>query len=158
MKLPANSRTNEAEAAKKSRNLASVQKREKNLSLEIKNYQRKTMLNGIDQLEDLNSCYTLVQQSKAAGVNPMIVSNFKGKAILDNLHDLKIWFDANYFNRQTFKEFLADPLGSKLIDAWAASDPAVAENVKAQNHVKKAIVKVAQACESRKIDLDAPSQ
>ena len=28
-----------------------AKKREKNLSLDIRNYQRKTMLNGIDQLE-----------------------------------------------------------------------------------------------------------
>ncbi len=35
-------------------------KREKNLSLEIKNYQRKTMLNGIDQLEQLDQAYDLV--------------------------------------------------------------------------------------------------
>mmetsp|Transcript_28447 Transcript_28447/g.37946 ORF Transcript_28447/g.37946 Transcript_28447/m.37946 type:complete len:103 (-) Transcript_28447:400-708(-) len=74
-------------------------KREKNLSLDIKNYQRKTMLNGIDQLEKLDELYDLVQQAKAVGVDPMIVSNYKGKAILDNLHDLKIWYDTRFFNR-----------------------------------------------------------
>jgi len=33
------------------------------------------------------------------GVDPMIVTNYQGKAILDNLHDLKIQYDANFFNR-----------------------------------------------------------
>ena len=60
----------------------------------------------------------------------MIVTNFKGKAILDNLHELKVSYDNNFFNRQTYKEFLQDPLGSKLLDSWAASDPEVIDNVK----------------------------
>ena len=53
----------------------------------------------------------------------MIVTNYKGKEILQSLHDLKREYDKDYFNRQTYKEFLVDPLGSKLIDAWAVTDP-----------------------------------
>ena len=40
---------------------AEPRKKDKNLSLDIKNYQRKTMLNGIDQLEKLDELYDLVQ-------------------------------------------------------------------------------------------------
>jgi hypothetical protein len=97
----------------------------KNLSLEIKNYQRKTMLNGIDQLEMLDQNHELVKLAKAQGIDPMVVSNFKGKEILENLRALKIEYDKQYFSRQTYKEFLVDPLGAKLIDAWAAKDPTV---------------------------------
>ena len=32
----------------------------------------------------------------------MVVTDYKGKAILDNLHDLKVQYDANFFNRQTY--------------------------------------------------------
>ena len=39
---------------------AEPRKKDKNLSLDIKNYQRKTMLNGIDQLEKLDELYDLV--------------------------------------------------------------------------------------------------
>lgn len=35
-------------------------KREKNLSMDIKNYQRKTMLNGIDQQETMDANHGLV--------------------------------------------------------------------------------------------------
>lgn len=59
----------------------------------------------------------------------MTVSNFQGKEILESLHDLKIEYDRDYFSRQTYREFLADPLGEKLIDAWAAKDPDVKDNV-----------------------------
>ena len=69
------------------------------MTLEIKNYQRKTMLNGIDQQEMLDEHFDLVQQSKALGVNPISVSNFIGKDILDNMHELKIEYDKEYFNR-----------------------------------------------------------
>ena len=74
-------------------------KKDKNLSMEIKNYQRKTMLNGIDQIELLDDVYELVKQAEAQGVNPNIVSNFKGKEILDSLHDLKKEYDKEYFQR-----------------------------------------------------------
>lgn len=114
------------------------------------------MLNGIDQLEKLDELYDLVQQSKAVGVDPMIVSNYKGKAILDNIHDLKIWYDSNFFKRQTYQEFLADPLGSKLLDAWAANDPDVIKNVKEQIKVGIDMKKVA-AQYPEKIDLQSPS-
>ena len=67
--------------------------------MDIKNYQRKTMLNGIDQQEILDENYELVKQSQAQGVNPMVVSNFKGKEILDNLRELKVEYDRDYFNR-----------------------------------------------------------
>ena len=107
-----------------------AKKREKNLSLDIRNYQRKTMLNGIDQLEQIDEAYDLVQAAKALGIDPLIVSNFKGMGILENLHELKIWYDSNYFNRQTYEEFRADPLGAKLLDQWAATDKDVIENVK----------------------------
>ena len=73
--------------------------KEKNLQLDIKNYQRKTMLNGIDQQEMLDENFELVKQSQAQGVNPIIVSNFKGKEILDNLRELKVEYDRDYFNR-----------------------------------------------------------
>ena len=82
------------------------EKKEKNLSMEIKNYQRKTMLNGIDQQEMLDENYELLKLAEAQGVNMQTVSNFKGKEILDSLHDLKIEYDKQYFNRQTYKEFL----------------------------------------------------
>lgn len=36
-------------------------KKEKNLTMEIKNYQRKTMLNGIDQQESLDENFDLVK-------------------------------------------------------------------------------------------------
>ena len=74
--------------------------------MEIKNYQRKTMLNGIDQQEMLDENYELLKLAEAQGVNMQTVSNFKGKEILDSLHDLKIEYDKQYFNRQTYKEFL----------------------------------------------------
>ena len=45
--------------------------------------------------------------------------------MLDNLRGLKVVYDKDYFNKQTFEEYLVDPLGTKLIDAWAASDSAV---------------------------------
>ena len=73
----------------------------------------------------------------------MTVSNYKGKEILDALHELKIEYDRDYFNRQTYKEFLVDPLGSKLMDAWAATDPSVIKNVKAQGHLNGAIQGIA---------------
>ena len=69
------------------------------MQLDIKNYQRKTMLNGIDQQEILDENYELVKQSQAQGVNAMVVSNFKGKEILDNLRELKVEYDRDYFNR-----------------------------------------------------------
>lgn len=57
------------------------------------------MLNGIDQQEILDENYELVKQSQAQGVNAMVVSNFKGKEILDNLRELKVEYDRDYFNR-----------------------------------------------------------
>ena len=87
------------------------------------------MLNGIDQLELLDENYDLVKYAVSQGVNPVTVTNYKGKDILDCLHKLKIEYDKDYFNRQTYKEFLVDPLGSKLIDAWAAKDTKVQKNV-----------------------------
>lgn len=47
----------------------------------------------------LDDCWDLVKQSVAQGINPVTVSNFKGKEILDNLHELKIDYDKNYFTR-----------------------------------------------------------
>ena len=80
------------------------------------------MLNGIDQQEIMDANFDLVKHSIGQGIEPMVVSNFKGKEILDSLHELKIEYDRDYFNRQTYKEFLVDPLGAKLIDAWAITD------------------------------------
>ena len=87
----------------------------------------------------------------------MVVSNFKGKEILDNLRELKVEYDRDYFNRQTYKEFLVDPLGSKLIDAWAASDPTVIENVKAQGRLVNSIKKIADVSQIT-VDMSVPSQ
>ena len=39
------------------------------------------------------------------GINPMIVTNYKGKAILDSLRDLKVKYDADFCKRQTFQDF-----------------------------------------------------
>lgn len=75
------------------------QRRDKNLSLEIKNYQRKTMLNGVDQQEILDKNHELVMYLQAHGVDPATVTNFKGNKILKSLHDLKIEYDSDYFNR-----------------------------------------------------------
>ena len=47
----------------------------------------------------LDDVYELVKQAEAQGVNPNIVSNFKGKEILDSLHDLKKEYDKEYFQR-----------------------------------------------------------
>ena len=102
-----------------------LQKIKENLSLEVKNYQRKTLLSGIGQQETLGEHYDLVQQAIAQGISPIAVSNFKGKEVLDNLRGLKVVYDKDYFNKQTFEEYLVDPLGTKLIDAWAASDSAI---------------------------------
>lgn len=104
----------------------------------------------------LDENFDLVKQALAQGVNPISVSNFKGKEILDNMHDLKIEYDSEYFNRQTYREFLADPLGAKLIDAWAATDPDVQDNVKLQDRVRKVIENIA-AMTGKQIDLEAPS-
>ena len=87
----------------------------------------------------------------------MIVSNFKGKEILDSLHKLKIEYDSEYFNRQTYREFLVDPLGAKLIDAWAETDDSVKKNVHIQERLVKAMNGVAQVS-SVPIDLKAPSK
>ena len=133
-----------------------AKKREKNLSLDIRNYQRKTMLNGIDQLEQIDEAYDLVQAAKALGIDPLIVSNFKGMGILENLHELKIWYDSNYFNRQTYEEFRADPLGAKLLDQWAATDKDVIENVKSQKRLNKVIQGIADNA-GLKVDLSVPS-
>lgn len=46
--------------AEKEKEKEKQKKREKNLSMDIKNYQRKTMLNGIDQLETMDMNYGLV--------------------------------------------------------------------------------------------------
>ena len=105
----------------------------------------------------LDENYELVKQAMTSGVNPMTVSNFKGKEILDNLHDLKIEYDRDYFNRQTYREFLADPLGSKLIDAWAATNAEVKANVKDQSRVAMVMQKVANLAQ-QPINLDAPSK
>ena len=114
------------------------------------------MLNGISQIERLDELYDLVQQSKNVGIDPLIVANFKGKAILDNLHDLKVWHDSNFFKRQTYKEFQQDPLGSKLLDAWAATNSDVIKNVKAQKRVNIEMNKIAQQY-PKKLDLECPS-
>ena len=87
----------------------------------------------------------------------MVVSNFKGKEILDNLRELKVEYDRDYFNRQTYKEFLVDPLGSKLIDAWAASDATVIENVKAQGRLVNSIKKIADVSQIS-VDMSVPSK
>ena len=87
----------------------------------------------------------------------MVVSNFKGKEILDNLRELKVEYDKDYFNRQTYKEFLVDPLGSKLIDAWAANDPIVVENVKAQGRLVNDIKKIAETS-GLPVDMSVPSK
>ena len=115
------------------------------------------MLNGIDQLEMLDEHYDLVKQSLAHGVNPATVSNFQGKEILDNLHELKIQYDRDYFNRQTYREFLADPLGAKLMDAWAATDPDVKSNVSKQGRVVMNIQRIAELAKLE-IDAHAPSK
>lgn len=134
----------EAKAEKESKQLEKERaKKEKNLSLDIKNYQRKTMLNGIDQLENLDENYDLVKQAEAMGINTPTVTNFKGKEILDCLNALKIEYDSMYFSRQTYKEFLVDPLGAKLIDAWAATDPTVKMNTNEKDRIFREIKKVA---------------
>ena len=115
------------------------------------------MLNGIDQQESLDENFDLVKQSVAQGINPMIVSNYQGKEILDSLHELKIEYDRDYFNRQTYKEFLVDPLGAKLIDAWAATDANTKKNVFTQDRLKKAMQGIA-GISSIPIDLSAPSK
>ena len=51
---------------------------------------------------------------------------------------------------------MADPLGSKLLDAWAANDPDVIKNVKEQIKVDIEMKKVA-AQYPEKIDLQSPS-
>ena len=94
----------------------------------------------------LDEHFDLVQQSKALGVNPISVSNFIGKDILDNMHELKIEYDKEYFNRQTYKEFLVDPLGSKLIDAWAATNPTVNKNNKTHSRLTQDITKIVAEC------------
>ena len=134
-----------------------MKRRDKNLSLDIKNYQRKTMLNGIDQQETLDANYGVVQAAVAQGVSPMVVSNFKGKEILDSLRELKVQYDRDYFNRQTYKEFLVDPLGAKLIDAWAVTDKAMQANAKDKTRLNLAISKIAKES-SLSIDIDAPSK
>ena len=115
------------------------------------------MLHGIDQLEILDDCWDLVKQGLAQGVNPLTVTNFKDKEILDCLHELKVEYDQDYFRRQTYREFLADPLGAKLIDAWAATDPEVKDNVQAQNIIMKKIEDIARTAQLH-VDLSAPSQ
>ena len=62
----------------------------------------------------------------------MIVTNYKGKAILDSLRDLKVKYDADFCKRQTFQDFEQDPLGVKILDEWALSDPKVIQNVMEQ--------------------------
>lgn len=76
--------------------------------------------------------------------------------ILENLHELKIWYDSNYFNRQTYEEFRADPLGAKLLDQWAATDKDVIENVKSQKRLNKVIQGIADNA-GLKVDLSVPS-
>ena len=114
------------------------------------------MLNGISQIERLDELYDLVQQSQTVGIDPLIVANFKGKAILDNLYELKTSQDSNFFKRQTYKEFQKDPLGSKLLDAWAATNSDVINNVKAQKRVNFEMDKIAEQY-PEKLDLDCPS-
>ena len=77
--------------------------------------------------------------------------------MLDNLRGLKVVYDKDYFNKQTFEEYLVDPLGAKLIDAWAASDSAVQENVKAQGRLGMKMSKVAEGS-IVKLDLESPSK
>ena len=76
-----------------------LQKIKENLSLEVKNYQRKTLLSGIGQQETLSEHHDLVQQAIAQGISPIAVSNFKGKEVLDNLRGLKVVYDKDYFNK-----------------------------------------------------------
>ena len=73
------------------------QEKEKNLSLEIKNYQRQTMLNGIDQLEKLDQNHELFKLAQSHGVDPLVVSDFKGKEVLESLRTFKIEYDKQYF-------------------------------------------------------------
>ena len=98
-----------------------------------------------------------MKQAESHGINPSTVTNFKGKEILDCLHALKIEYDPQYFSRQTYREFLVDPLGAKLIDAWASADPTVIKNTNESERLFRLMQKVAHESPFQ-INLAAPSR
>ena len=55
------------------------------------------MLIGIDQLEKLDQNHELFKLARSHGVDPLVVSDFKGKEILESLRAFKIEYDKQYF-------------------------------------------------------------
>lgn len=112
------------------KNPASPLSDEKQLEAQIGSFKRQIMLGGIEALkvhteimkiQDKNQKeQALKLAQKELGANKM-----RGKHILEALQGLKLTEDENYFNRQTYAEFMKDPLGRVLKQRTVTMHPEV---------------------------------
>ena len=68
-----------------------------------------------------------------------MTTNFRGKDILESLQNIKLETDRKYFERQTYDEFVKDPLGGTVRDKQTNENEIIVENRYAQKMQDKLI-------------------
>ena len=103
---------------------------EKQLEAQIGSFKRQVMLGGIEALkvhieimkmQDKNQ----KEQALKLAVNELGAGKMRGKHILEALQGLKLTEDENYFKRQSYAEFMKDPLGRVLKQRTVTMNPEV---------------------------------